>query len=84
MSKDVLPKLATNATLSVLDKFKKEISDQGAVRAGKEFTLLIANKDMYDGASETVKYEINKQEGGFHPAMIASMAALLIAPIASY
>ena len=41
MAKDVLPKLATKATSSVLDKFERKISGKGAVRAGKGFTLFI-------------------------------------------
>ena len=42
LTKDVLPKLATKATSSVLDKFERKISGQGAVRAGKGFTLFIS------------------------------------------
>ena len=38
LGKDVLPKLVTKATLSVLDKSEKI---QCAIRAGKVFTLLI-------------------------------------------
>ena len=38
----------TKATSSVLDKFEKKISEVGAVRAGKRFTLYIANEDMDD------------------------------------
>ena len=34
-----------------------------------------------DGASETVKHEIKKQEGGFLPAMMGPMAASLIVPM---
>ena len=76
LTKDVFPKLATRATLSILDKFERKISGQGAIKAGKEFTLLISNEDMddiikiiklledsgllTDGATETVKHEIKK------------------------
>ena len=38
---------------------------------------------LSDGASETVKHEIKKQEGRILPAMIASMVAPLIAPMTS-
>ena len=41
LTKDVLPKLATKATSSVLDKFERKITGQGAVKAGKGFTLFI-------------------------------------------
>ena len=67
-----MPKLATKATSSILDKFQRKISGQGVVRAGKEFTLFISNEDMddiiklveslensglfVDGANETVKH----------------------------
>ena len=70
----MLPKLVTKATLSVLDKFERKISGQGAVRAGKGCNLFNSNEDMddiikiimllkdssllIDVAAETVKYEI--------------------------
>ena len=92
----VLPHLAYNATTSsILGKFERRISGQGAVRAGKRFTLFISNEDMddiiktveslensgllNDGTSKTVKHEIKRQEGGFHGAMMAPMTASLIA-----
>ena len=34
---------------------------------------------LIDGASEKVKHEIKKQEGGFLPAMVAPVLASLIA-----
>ena len=74
-----MPKLATKATLPILDKFQR-----------KRFTLFVSNEDMYcinkmikslddsglliDGATETVKHEI-KKEVGFLGAMMAPMAA---------
>ena len=78
MAKDVLHKLATEATSSVLDIFGKK-TEQGAVRTGREFTLFISNEDMDDitkrvvslvksglliihGASETVKHKIKKTQ----------------------
>ena len=61
-----MPKLATKATLPILDKFQR-----------KRFTLFVSNEDMYcinkmikslddsglliDGATETVKHEIKKK-----------------------
>ena len=95
LAKDVLTKLATKATSSILDKFERNIIRQGLVRAGKGFTLFISNEDMddfiktveslensvslIDGASEKVRHEIKKQEHGFIPAMVAPMLASLIA-----
>ena len=38
---------------------------------------------LIDGASETVKHEIKKQDGRFLPAMMALMTASLIASLAS-
>ena len=36
---------------------------------------------LIDGASETVKYEIKTQEGGFLSAVIAPMTALMIVSV---
>ena len=99
LAKNILPKLAIKATSSALDEFEWKISRQGAIRAAKWFTLLVSNKDMDDiirivrllensgllihGATETVKYERTKQEGGVIPALIALMTAALITPMAS-
>ena len=46
LTKDVLPKLATKATSSVLDEVERKMSGRGAVRAGKGFILFISNEDM--------------------------------------
>ena len=46
LAKDVLPKLATKATLFILDKVERNISGKGAVRAENGFTLFILNEDM--------------------------------------
>ena len=48
LTKDVLLKLATKTTLSILDKFERKISGQGATRAEKVFTLFILNEYMDD------------------------------------
>ena len=72
LAKDVLPNLATNANSSVLDKFERQVSGRGAVRAERGFTLLILNEDeiikiveslkksglLIDDATKTVKHEI--------------------------
>ena len=66
-----MPKLETKGTLSVSGKFERKKSGKRVVRAGKEFTLFISNKDMddiiksvepleksglsIDGGNETVK-----------------------------
>ena len=98
LAKDILSILATKATLSVLDKFERNISRQGAVRSGKGFTLFISNKDMYDikivespeksdllidSATETVKPDIKKRKVGFLGAMTAPVTASLIATVVS-
>ena len=48
LAKDVLPKLATEVALSVIDKFERKIRGQESVRIGKGFTLFISNEDMND------------------------------------
>ena len=76
LAKDVLPKVATKATSSVLDKFERKISGKGVVRVEKGFTLFISNEDMddifkileslkklgllIDSATETVKHKTKK------------------------
>ena len=76
LAKDVLPKLATKTTSSVLDKLERKISGEGAVRAEKGFTLFISNEDvddifkiveslkklglLIDSATETVKHKTKK------------------------
>ena len=77
MSRDVLPKLATEATLSILDKLERKMSRRRSVRAGIRFSLCILTEDMdniikivdslensclsIDGATKLVKYEIKKK-----------------------
>ena len=76
LAKDVLPKLATKTTSSVLAKLERKISGKGAVRAEKGFTLFISNEDvddifkiveslkklglLIDSATETVKHKTKK------------------------
>ena len=48
LAKSVLPKLATKATSSAIDKFERKISEWEAIRAEKGFTLVISNEDMDD------------------------------------
>ena len=38
---------------------------------------------LINGASETIKHEVKKQEGRFFEAMVAPMVASLIQPVAS-
>ena len=86
--------LVINLTSNAINKFERKISGKGAVRAGKRFTLFISNGDMndlikiikssedsgvlIDGVTETVKYEIKKQEGGFLGALLASLFGSLV------
>ena len=48
MAKDFLSKLASKATLPLLDKIERKISGQGAIRAGKGLFQLILNEEMDD------------------------------------
>ena len=97
-TKDVLLKLVTETTSSVLDKFERKIRGKGAIREEKGFTLLISNGDiddiikivesleksspLIDAVTETVKHKIKKQGGGFLGAMVEAMAASLKGPMA--
>ena len=99
LAKGLLPKLATKATSSGIDKLERKISGKTFVRAGRIFNLFISNEDtddnikivqsleksglLIDGASETVKHEIKKKEGGFLGTMMAPMAISLIIPVVS-
>ena len=38
---------------------------------------------LIDGITETVKHEIKRQESGFLPALLASLAASLVQPVIS-
>ena len=38
---------------------------------------------LIDGVAETVKYEIDKQEGGFLGALLAPLATSLVQPVIS-
>ena len=75
-----------------------ETSRVGDARAGKDSTYLSQMKIwmilltsqsqenpglLIDGASETVKHQIKKKEGGLLPGMMAPMADSLIQPVAS-
>ena len=74
LTKNVLLKLANKVTLSLLDKVKSTIKEQGVVRGGRRFTLFISNEDiddfikivssledsdlLFDSATEIVKHEM--------------------------
>ena len=47
-ARDNLPGLVSNSTANVINKFGRKISGEEAVRAWKEFTLLILNEGMND------------------------------------
>ena len=71
-----LSKLVSNLASNRINKFERTISWKGAVRAEKEFTLIISNEDMndifkikkslkdlsvlIDRVNEIVKYEIKE------------------------
>ena len=87
MSKYNLPKLGTKAISSVLNKFERKASAKCTVRVGKGFTSFLLNGDkddiiniveslekssfLIDGATETVKHQIKKQQGGFIVAVMS-------------
>ena len=52
----------------ILLKSKKLLEDSGV---------------LTDGVTETVKHEINKQEGGFIGALLAPLAASVVQPVIS-
>ena len=74
LDRDDLPGLGSNLTSIAINKFERKISEKGAVRVGKGFTLFISNEDvndiikiikslegsnaLIDGINETVKHEI--------------------------
>ena len=94
LARDNLPELVSNLTSNAISKFHRKISGKGAVRAGKGFTLFISNENMndiikiiksledsvvlIDGVTETVKHEIEKQEGRFLGSMLAPLAIFFI------
>ena len=77
LARENLPGLVSNLTLSAINKFDRKISEKGAARAVKGFTLFILNEDMndfiktmksledsgvlIDEVIETVKHKIKKQ-----------------------
>ena len=99
LARENLTGLASNLTASAINKFDRKMTEKGAVRAEKGFTLLISNENMnnvikiiksleasgvlIDGVTETVKREIKKQEGGFLGALLAPLAASLVQPVIS-
>ena len=46
--RDKIPGLVRNLTSNAINKFERNISKKGAVRAGKGFTLFNSNEDMDD------------------------------------
>ena len=73
--RDNLPELVSNLTSNAVNKSERNISGKGAVRAWK--ILLV------DGVTETVKYEKEKQEGGFLGALVVCLATSLVPPVIS-
>ena len=73
--RDNLPELVSNLTSNAVNKFERNISGKGAVRAWK--ILLV------DGVTETVKYEKEKREGGFLGVLVVCLATSLVPPVIS-
>ena len=86
--------MVPGASSNAIDKLGRKITGHGTISAAIGFTFFNSNEDMddiikigesleksgllIDGAHETVKHEIKKQEGGFLPAMVTPMSASLI------
>ena len=53
-----LPGIVSNLTSNAISKFESKISEKGAVKAGKGFTLFISNEDMNDSIKiiKSLKY----------------------------
>ena len=99
LAKDILLGLVSNLASNARNKIERKLSGKVTVRAGKGFSLFISNEDMngiikiikpleysnllIDGITETAKHEINKQEVGFNPALLAPLAASLVQPVIS-
>ena len=99
LARDNLLGLVSNLTSNAINKFDRKISGEGAVRAGKGFTLFISNEVkndimkiiksledlgvLIDGVTETVKHEIKKQEDRFLGTLLAPLAASLVQPVIS-
>ena len=82
-----------------MNEFDRKISGKGDARAGKRFTLFILTEDMndiikiikslkgsgvlFDGVTETVKYETKKQKGGFLETLLAPFLTSLVQPAIS-
>ena len=77
LAREELSGLVSNLTSNAVNKFERKISEKGAVRAGKRFTLFILNEHMnamkiitsledsgvlIDGVTETVKHEIKNKK----------------------
>ena len=72
LASDNLPGLVSNLKSNAINTFERKISGEGAVGAGKGFTLFILNEDVNDTIKiikwledlgviiETVKHEIKK------------------------
>ena len=81
LDRDDLPGLGSNLPSIAINKFERKISEKGAARVGKGFTLFISNEDvnviikiikslegsnaLIDGINETVKHEIKNKKGDF-------------------
>ena len=91
--------LVSSLTLNAKDKFERNISGEGAARAGKGFTLFISNKNMnniikviksiegsgvlIDGVTETVKHDIKKQEREFLGVLLTPLVTSLVQRVSS-
>ena len=94
-----LPGIVSNLTSNAISKFESKISEKGAVKAGKGFTLFISNEGMNDSikiikslrylgvsidrVTETVKHKVKKQDGGFLGVFLPYLAFSVLQSVIS-
>ena len=97
LAKNNLPGLVSNLASNAINKFKKKISRNGTVRAGKGFTLFISNEDMNDTIKiikaledsgvfidgKTVKHKIKTEEDIFLGVLLAPLVASVVQQVIS-
>ena len=95
LARENLTGLASNLTASAINKFDRKMTEKGAARAEKGFTLLISNENMnnvikiiksleasgvlIDGVTETVKREIKKTRRRISWSFVSTFSRLFSA-----
>ena len=94
-----LPGIVSNLTSNAISKFESKISEKGAAKAGKGFTLFISNEGLNDSikiikslkylgvsidrVTETVKHKVKKQDGGFLGVLLPYLAFSVLQSVIS-